>query len=238
MTSLGHRDNILRPWHRKVNIGLAWDRYNFHAVQHFEGDYVEYDQLPALEEGFLTMSGNVVNGATFRNARDLRVQMYFDPPPHALTRGQVSRTYCYNLGTVVAALRPPLTGNRYYPEDEFTKTYEQCPDPYEISPDAPLPRSPDQAHQFWERAYNASLSVSERSINVPWITALDWSATSGGFSLLADVGDILSAHGPGVYSVVVWGSLNEESVVISEYSIFHDVIPPDAYDPSRYESGA
>jgi len=41
MNSPGHRENILRPRHRKVNIGLALDRYNFRAVQQFEGDYVE-----------------------------------------------------------------------------------------------------------------------------------------------------------------------------------------------------
>ena len=37
MDSPGHRRNILRPWHKKVNIGLAWDTHNFNAIQHFEG---------------------------------------------------------------------------------------------------------------------------------------------------------------------------------------------------------
>ena len=238
MTSPGHRDNILRPEHRKVNIGLAWDRYNFHAVQHFEGNYVEYDKLPGLEEGVLTLSGNVVNGATFRNDRDLGVQIYLDPPPQVLTRGQVSRTYCSGLGTLVASLRPPLTSNSYYTEDEFTTTHTSCPDPYDVSPDAPPPRSPDEAHQFWLRAYNASRSIPERSITVPWVTALDWTATSGSFSLSADLENVLDTHGPGVYTVTVWGLLGGEKIVISEYSIFYDVAPPDTYDPSRYESGA
>ena len=49
MDSPGHRDNILDPWHKKVNIGLAWDRYNFQVVQHFEGDYVLYDELPVID---------------------------------------------------------------------------------------------------------------------------------------------------------------------------------------------
>ena len=44
MGSAGHRRNILRKWHKKVNIGIAWNRYNFAAYQHFEGDYVEYDR--------------------------------------------------------------------------------------------------------------------------------------------------------------------------------------------------
>ena len=32
MDSPDHRANILRPWHKKVNIGLAWDRYNISAA--------------------------------------------------------------------------------------------------------------------------------------------------------------------------------------------------------------
>lgn len=238
MSSPGHRDNILRAEHKKVNIGLAWDRYNFTAIQHFEGDYVEYDQLPSLKEGVLSLSGKVVNGATFRSKQDLGVQIYFDPPPQTLTRGQLSRTYCYGLGILVAAIRPPLTGNSYYTEDKFRFTYQSCPDPYNVSPDALAPRSPDEALEFWATAYNASIEVPERSITVPWITALDWTATSESFSLEADLSEVLDAHGPGVYRVTVWGLLGGESVVVSEYSIFHDVVAPDTYDPGRYESGA
>lgn len=52
MESPGHRRNILRSSHRKVNIGLAWDRYNIAFYQHFEGDYVEYDELPTIEDEF------------------------------------------------------------------------------------------------------------------------------------------------------------------------------------------
>ena len=104
MDSPGHRDNILRPWHKKVNVGLAWDRYNFNGhYQHFEGDYVEYDQLPAMENGVLHMSGSVKNDVQFDDDfRDLDVQIYYDPPPHTLTRGQVARTYCSDSGLHVA----------------------------------------------------------------------------------------------------------------------------------------
>ena len=236
MSSPGHRDNILRPGHKKVNIGLAWDRYNFHAVQHFEGEYVEYDQLPALDEGVLTLSGKVINGVTFQKEQDLGVQVYFDPPPHALTRGQVSRTYCSGVGLQVASLRPPLTGNWYYTEDVFTTTYESCPDPYDVSPSVPAPNSPNEAHEFWQRAYDASLRSAARSTTVPWITALEWTATTGSFALSADLWDVLDTHGPGVYTVTVWGNLAGEGVVISKYSIFHEVVPPDTYDPANFES--
>ena len=57
MNSPGHRRNILGKWHRKVNIGLAWDRYNMVGYQHFEGGFVQYDQLPQIMNGTLSMSG-------------------------------------------------------------------------------------------------------------------------------------------------------------------------------------
>ena len=235
MDSPGHRRNILDPWHKKVNIGLAWDTYNTSAIQHFEGDYVEYDHLPTIENGILTMSGTTRNGAGFSDERDLGVQIYYDRPPHTLTRGQVSRTYCSDSGLQIAALRRPLPPNWFYDEDDFTKTYEQCPDPYEVPADAPAPRSPAEAHAFWEAAYQASQLRPELPIIVPWITALEWTASADAFAVRADISDLLAIHGDGVYSIKVWGVIAGDDVVISEYSIFHGVTPPDTYDPGRYD---
>ena len=235
MDSPGHRRNILDPWHKKVNIGLAWDRYNFIAYQHFEGDYVEYDRLPAIENGILTMSGTVKNGAGFASERDLGLQVYYDQPPYTLTHGQVSRTYCYDSGLLIAALREPLTGNWYYDEHEFTWTHEKCPDPYEVPADAPAPRSHDEANAFWEATYRASQLLPGMPIIVPWITALEWRTSADAFSVRADLSGVLTEHGDGVYSIIVWGVIAGERGVISEYSIFHGVTPPDTYDPSRYD---
>ena len=235
MDSPGHRRNILDPWHKKVNIGLAWDTYNRSAIQHFDGDYVEYDQIPAIENGILTMSGTVKNGAGFAEDRDLGVQIYYDQPPHTLTRGQVSRTYCYDSGPLIAALREPLTGDWFYENDEFHAYVQKCPDPYEVPADAPAPRSHDEAHAFWEAAYQASQRRPELPIIVPWITALEWRTSADAFAVRADISDLLERHGGGVYSITVWGVIAGEDVVISEYSIFHGVTPPDTYDPSRYD---
>ena len=229
MNSPGHRRNVLDRWHKKVNIGLAWDSYNFKAFQHFEGDYVEYVQLPAIEDGVLTISGTTKNGVVFGGNEDLGVQVYYDPPPHRLTRGQVSRTYCYNNGLEIAALRPRLTGGWFYPEDEFTATHEACPDPYDVPADAHAPRSLDEAHEIWQAAYDASQASREQSITVPWITAVEWIAGGEYFFVNADLRDVVAEHGPGVYSVVVWDNIGGEDVVISEYSMFHDVTPPDTY---------
>ncbi len=230
MNSPGHRANILRTWHKKVNIGLAWDRYNIIVAQHFEGDYVEYDQLPSIEGNVVAMSGTVKNGVIFGDEQDLGVQIYYDPPPHALTRGQVSRTYCYDGGLQIASLREPLTGNSYYIDDEFTKTSKACPDPYDVPADAPAPRSHDESHQFWQAAYDASQAMGEQVIIVPWVTARSWRAGETSFEVSADIGDLLAQYGDGVYTIMLWGGIGSERAVISEYSIFHGVTPPDGYD--------
>ena len=227
MDSPGHRDNILNPLHKKVNIGLDWDRYNLMAYQHFEGDYVAYDQMPVIKNGVLSLSGAVKNGAKLTASRDLSVQIYYDTSPQPLTRGQVSRTYCYDSGLPIASLREPLSGGWFYDDDAYTTSYKPCPDPYDVPADARAARSHDEAHQIWREAYVASQNPQEQVI-VPWITASAWTVGST-FTVKADLGDLLDRYGPGVYSVMVWGAIGRERAVISEYSIFHDITPPDTY---------
>ncbi len=233
MDSPGHRRNILDRWHKKVNIGLAWDRYNFLAYQHFEGDYVEYDELPSIEDDILSLSGRTKNGARFDSDRDLGIQIYYDPPPHALTRGQVTRTYCYGSGLQIAALREPLTGGAYWTTDSYVTTHNPCPDPYDVPADARGPRSHDESHRFWKAAYDLSQKLIERPTIVPWITARKWSVREGAFSVTAGLSDLISEHGDGVYTILVWGKLGIEDKVVSEYSIFHGVTPPDTYAQKR-----
>ena len=93
MDSPGHRRNLLDPWHRKVNIGLAWDRYNTVFFQHFEGDYVTYDQLPSINSGYLSINGKTKNGVTLPSIWDLSVQIFYDAP----TPLSYQRATCANL---------------------------------------------------------------------------------------------------------------------------------------------
>ena len=232
MSSPGHRRNILKKWHRKVNIGLAWDRYNFQIYQHFEGDYVEYDQLPTIENGRLSFSGVTKNGVQFSEKKDLGVQIYYDPPPHELTKGQVSRTYCYDNGLPVAALRQPLDQGWRYNQTAYTRTYKPCLDPRDVPADAPPAQSHDEARDLWEEAYNASKNHEEQTIHVPWITASEWTANGERFSVTANINEVLKEHRRGgVYTILVWGNIDGERAVISEYSIFHGVTSPDTYTP-------
>ena len=206
--SPGHRRNIVNPWHRKVSIGFAWNRYYYAAYQHFEGDYVEYDRLPTIgANGVLSLSGRVKNGARFGDREDLSVQIYYDSPPSRLTSRQASATSCYSYGVRAASLRYPLTGDWYWTEDTYVDTSVSfCPDPMEL----PL------------RVGNV----------VPWITARTWNVTPSAFSVTADLSAVIDDHGPGVYSIVVWGTIGGEEVIVSEYSIFYQITPPDTYGPA------
>ena len=225
MSSPGHRRNILNPTHRKVNIGIAWDDYNIVAVQHFEGDYVRFDSLPAISDGILSMSGRLINGARVSDDDDLGIGIYYDPPPHPLTRGQVSRTYCYSSGVKVSSLRPALQSGWFYTDHSYTDTISSCPNPYDVPSDAPGPKSSSEANKAWQSAYDLSKDSPEQTITVPWITASRWETTSDSFTIEADLGEIP----PGVYTVLVWAKLGGEKEVVSKYSIFYGIEPPDTY---------
>ena len=75
---------------------------------------------------------------------------------------------------------------------------------------------------------------SSESITVPWITASEWTASGTSFAVKAGIGAILNRHGEGIYTVMVWGNLGGAREVISQYSIFQGVTPPDTYDPGNW----
>ena len=245
MGSPGHRRNILNPWHRKVSIGFAWNRHYYAAYQHFEGDYVEYDRLPTIgANGVLTISGALQNGATFRDpgasagkrggpGDDLRIQVYYDPPPHSLTRGQLGQTRCYDYGRIVGALSAPPAEGWFVSQSSFTRTYAPCPDPYAVPADTPPPSI--SLRVPWLRPLCLELPGRDNpagcvTVEGQWITPWIWNVARHSFNVEADLSPLLGIHGPGVYTILVWGSVDgEEGVVISTYSMFYQVMPPDTY---------
>lgn len=233
MSSPGHRQTILYPMYKKVNIGIAWDRYNLRMIQHFEGNYVEFDQVPAIEDGVLVLLGETKTGAQFDSPMDRGVDIYFDPSPSRLTQGQLARTSCYDNGLLIGSLREPLEDGSYYIEDQFTTTYALCPNPAEIPEYAPTPSSDSESFRLWQESHAYSEQLEDSTVTVPWITAREFAVNGNKFSVRADIGEVLSMNGDGVYSIVVWGLIDGEEAVISEYSIFHGVTPPDTYSPGR-----
>lgn len=105
----GHRDNILNKWHKKVNIGIAYDGHRLAFVEDFEGDYVQFNQAPALLQGTLSISGRVVLGVIDA------VAIYYDPVPHAWTQQELlNGPHSYSLGDRVEyVVSPPPPGYFY-----------------------------------------------------------------------------------------------------------------------------
>ena len=190
---------------------------------------MRYEALPTIEDGILSLEGTIENGVSFRRKRDLGVQVYFDPPPHPLTRDQLSRTYCYGSGLRVAVLREPLTGGSFCTTTHSTYNYSPCPDPYDVPATAPGPRSAREADRFWEEAYSASKLTLSRPIRVPWITAREWRVSGDSFAVKADLSRVIERHGEGIYTLLVWAKPGGEEMVISQYSMFYAVSPPDTY---------
>ena len=230
MTSPGHRRTILTQSFRKLNIGMAWDSYNFVAYQHFEGNYVRFDRLPEIQDGTLAFSGELLNESSLDSPDDLGVQVYYDPPPHPLTTGQLARSSCYDSGLRVASIRSSLPPGWSYPSDSYEYEYWPCVDPYDIPGDAPAARSYFDAMNLWREANQASQAAPVQQIVVPRITADEWRVTFNSFQVSADVSRVVEQHGPGVYTLLLWAELEGTPTIVAEYSMFHDTTPPNTYD--------
>ena len=229
MQSPGHRRAILNPLHRMVNIGLAWDLpVNLFIVTQFEGDFVDLDRLPSIENGVLSVSGTTRNGAGFPGGRGLGVGIYWDPPPERLSAGQLAHTYCEDPGLIVAALHPPAPEGEEYVswQPSFEATYQRCPSPYDVPQDAPAPTSAQDSDALWREAYQATFAVPPQAVTVPWIIASTWRADGERFAAEADLGELLMQHGSGIYTVELWAAVDGEPAVIAEYAVFHGIELP------------
>lgn len=231
MDSEGHRRSILNPNHRKVMLGIAWTPpgLNFRVVQHFEGDYLHFDQRPFItSDGILSLAGSVRNGASV--GEGFFVSLRYDPPPQRLTRGQLARTYCVGSGYPIALVtRSSGTGT--------SSSSGICPDPRDVPHDAPAPASFPEAERLWEEAYNAWRASGETQIDVSQIAASGWDVGETEFAIQADLAELLAEHGSGVYTVSVRGTLAGKPVELGSYSIFrgfifHNRVHAYAYAPT------
>lgn len=224
MNSSGHRETILKPYQKKVNIGLAWDRYNFVAVQQFETDFVEFTTLPQIRDSVLAMGGQVRNGANLEQGDHFRVIITYDPPPRKLTPGQISRAYGACLGRKVAHLSYKSAG------EVNTTWWKECPSPHDYPPDSAAPTSALEAHQLWQEARlkwegnKAEVNIISQKIKMSRFQLNDDS-----FTISADIGTVLDTYGSGVYQVYLWGMVDGKIELISEYAIFHGIPRPLGY---------
>ena len=59
------RTSWIPPTARSASASLGGPRYAS-VYQHFEGDYVEFDRLPSINNGVLSLAGRVKGGVWFR----------------------------------------------------------------------------------------------------------------------------------------------------------------------------
>ena len=200
MASPGHKDNILRPKHRKVNLGIAYNGASVSVVQQFEGDYISFTQEPAIENGVLTFSGSMTGDLEFDG-----VHIYLDSLPLPASTEQINATYCVAGGTPIALFRPPVGPREYYTERYTDLRYALCSSPHEI---------------------DLSLEWAFRSVfyanaeRIPWITADRWSVEEGEFTFEGELSDLVQQHGDGVYIVNIWADDDGDLTLVSVYPIY------------------
>ena len=216
MNSPGHRDNILRPHHREVNIGIANSCHAMAVAQVFEGEYVRFSQPPELAGGRLVMAGQVVPGVELNDRTQVAVT--WEPPLADYTRGQVSQTYCYSPGRLVAYILRPLSSGFYRPEEESREMdWERCPAPWDAEPNLQLPQDRAVIEQLSQRIRDGFLI--REMVDVALVTADIWQAETGLFRIEADLNRAIQTHGPGIYSMILWGEIDGEAVALTKYAV-------------------
>ncbi|MDE2940518.1 MAG: hypothetical protein OXR67_16610 [Chloroflexota bacterium] len=204
MAGSAERANVLDPWHRNVSLGLSCNEAQCWVVQQFETDHLEFINLPTIYGTKLQMSGQ------FREGLELEaLAVWFHPHSRRLSLGQLDATYRYGIGQKPATfVRPPASTEDYYAESLVSYEWGTGIDPYTL--DAGLSRS---------SAPPLSVEVAH-SAAVPWTTADRWSQDDSRFTVEADLSEIISFHGTGVYTVQIWGRIGADTVPLTNYSVF------------------
>ena len=239
MDSPGHRRSLLDPTHTVMNAGITYDRFNTNMVQHFSSDYIHYEVRPNISpDGILRMEGRI-SRATLEIGDSANVQIHQDPPLKPLTQGQLSNTYALCNPKQVGHIVEPLPPNWFHtgPEVEIETQEHPCVDPYKTNPKHPAPATPEEAHQAWADAKQASATAPPITVENRRIIAERFDISSGEFNFRANLSPILSENGPGIYTITLWGHPLHmgEATHLSKQSIFWQTEPPED-SPYRRDS--
>ena len=230
MESPGHRKTLLDPAHTVLDVGIAHDRYNTVMLQHFSSDYVAYRVHPHMDTtGTLRLEAST-EGATLKIGKTSSIQIYYDPPPRKLTRGQLSYTYSLCNGLRIGHIVKPLPAGTFYTDPAVKQDTQsfKCVDPYHTDPLRTSPASNEAAHQDWARAKAASARIRRVGTETIRITADHMRLSENQISVQARLNDLLEALGPGIYTVILWGRPlhMSETTPVSEQAIFWQTQPP------------
>lgn len=220
--TVGNRRVALDSLFRRVNIGIAWNSHNFMLVVELEGEYVDFDGLPAVANNVLTFAGRVKNGVRLQSEADLSADIWYDPLPRPATVGQLLRVNAYDHGAPVAGLRRPLSGGRYWTEDWVTQTVSRLNAPEDFPANSTVPSNPVEVRALVQEAYLRNERPRQVQISYPWITCSRWDVSARGFAVSADIGSVWRENGPGVYTLALWAPMGERAgpLNIARHSLF------------------
>ena len=104
----GHKDNILRPYHTHVSLGIAYDDYTFVLVQNFEDNYIDFTKRISEVNGIVSFSGTIKEGSLYN------ISIYYDQIPTPELYQQHKDDKSYQLGEQVTTINKPLSSGTYY----------------------------------------------------------------------------------------------------------------------------
>lgn len=104
----GHRDNILRPYHTHVSIGIAYNDYTFVFVENFEDNYLVSNSPISVTGNHVTVDSNLKSGKV------QNIGIFYDPIPTHDLYLQHRNDGSYGLGDNIAVIVPPPPPNSYY----------------------------------------------------------------------------------------------------------------------------
>ena len=219
MESPGHRSTMLDKWHKKVNIGLAWNDQGTACVNHFEGDYVYFTKVPAIEVGQLSMIGRSKNEIRITDNASFVVMVEYHPPTHLLTIGQLMRVGVYSSSELIGYVVAPNVQ-----VDIGDVSEGRCLSPYNMPEDASLPMTSADVKAI----VSSRVKKCERSdVAAPTLRADEWATGNDAFVVDADISTLLAKWGDGVYTIVLYHIPTQ--LEFSKYSIFYGVEPPVGY---------
>ena len=215
-----HRQKLVDASNVSLDIGIAADEHrNLWLVIGLASDFIEFDDPPHIDNFEISIQGRIENGARISSTEGLWIEIYYDPLPVQLTRGQLARTTsCVELGEMEARLLRP--GPNYI-QRSFIVDKPACLNPHQSASGTEPPGSIQGAAELSDHMdIQAANLVSRRHAGL-LIVASEWQVSEDqDFSVTADLEEVLKRHGNGIYTAAIYALLDDERQIVAEYPMF------------------
>jgi predicted transglutaminase-like cysteine proteinase len=164
---------------KKVNIGISYNTESLFLVLQFETTEVDFSRSPVLRNGILDLSWQ-------KQRITEPISIFYHPLPYQLSPTQLNNAPEESEGRLVARIystEPRFSGLQLYPY-----LLDQRSDPYSVPVDAPLDLNNSDGPELLYSIYLG-------------LVATIWESDGETFSVTADLSQIISRFGPGVYTV-------------------------------------